>query len=144
MTGVDQISVWVLVVLVYIALPLLLVGPNRVRHALAVRLERAGTWALPHLQAQDPDVDPVEMVTDAATDRRERLAADLRRLGGLLRDDAAMSATRQLANRIAYDWVRREAAELDHALLLVAPHPLPTVYATGPVVRETLDVGWRS
>lgn len=45
--------------------------------------------------------------------RRERALRDAARLARLVADDAAMSAVRQLGNRLAYAQVRRDLAELD-------------------------------
>jgi hypothetical protein len=44
--------------------------------------------------------------------RRERLRADLARLRRILATDSAMSATRQLGNRLAHDWLLRELERL--------------------------------
>lgn len=48
--------------------------------------------------------------------RREQLMADVRRLERLLATDMTMSATRQMGNRLAYDWLVRELAEVTGAL----------------------------
>ncbi|MGI8456946.1 MAG: hypothetical protein ACR2LI_02365 [Propionibacteriaceae bacterium] len=141
---VDQPSTWIVVVGVWVLLPFLLVGPRRPRHAIAVRLAQLGAWALPHLQAKDPDVDPLEIAAHAAAVQRDRLTADLRRLRHLVRTDEAMSATRQMGNRIAYDQLRQQLAALEPAGPLAepfrakAPASRPTT-----MTREILDLDWR-
>lgn len=172
MVDVDQLSAWLVVATAFVLLPFLLVGPNRPRHAIAVRLERLGSWALPRLQARsrdrdDPDgLDPLTDPELRERQRREQIYADLRRLHDLVRSDAAMSATRQIANRIAYDRLREQVAALGEPPVRVGPGAAtgPSASAgsylnpfsrpsSGPVAgglpaarptREVLDVGWRT
>ena len=64
--------------------------------------ERLAEWVNP-----PPPFDPVADDLAKAL-RRERLQADVRRLQHLLATDEWMSATRQMGNRLAYDWLVRE------------------------------------
>ena len=145
MVDAHQVTAWVLVAAVYIVLPFLLVGPNRPRHAIAVRLTQLGEWALPRLQAKDPDVDPLEVLAAAEAARREQLVTDLERLRCLVRSDAGMSATRQLANRMAYDRLLHQVEGLGDPALLRGPvRVLPVNRPAEPPTREMLDLDWRA
>ena len=93
--------------------------------------------------------------------RREQLVIDVRRLERLLATDMNMSATRQIGNRLAYDWLVRELAEVTESLspMFLADElstsndlfELPSLaWSTGrstavqhaPKV-EILEIGWR-
>ena len=64
--------------------------------------ERLAEWVNP-----PPPFDPVADDLAKAL-RQERLQADVRRLQRILATDEWMSATRQIGNRLAYDWLVRE------------------------------------
>ena len=74
--------------------------------------ERLAEWVNP-----PPPFDPVADDLAKAL-RRERLQADVRRLQHLLATDEWMSATRQMGNRLAYDWLVRE---LDRSTRSISP-----------------------
>jgi hypothetical protein len=70
------------------------------------RWARAGGWLWEKVNPE-PEPDP------AAEDlrrvmRRERLRSDILRLQRIIDHDIHMSATRQIANRLAYQWLLRE------------------------------------
>jgi len=64
--------------------------------------ERLAEWVNP-----PPPFDPVADDLARAL-RQEKLQADVRRLQRLLATDEWMSATRQIGNRLAYEWLVRE------------------------------------
>jgi hypothetical protein len=77
---------------------------------------------------QPPEVD--ELADELwRAHRRERLRADVWRLERLLATDMAMSATRQLGNRLAHDWLVRE--------LEADSRDLPPSFAS-----DDFDNGW--
>ena len=152
----SQLGYWILVVAFFVAVPLLLTRPAQ-RRASSDRLARLGAWALEQVTAV-PESDPLAQELFSAL-RRERLRADLQRLQRILATDMTMSATRQLANRLAYEWLLRD---LD-SLRAVAPayvdaaldQPAPSVpIRTAEVSRgqdwrrapevEILEIGWKS
>ena len=120
------------------------------------RLSRLGAWALESLRPVpefDQDADDLWRVV-----RRERLRSNLERVQRIVATDWSMSATRQLANRLAYAQLVRELADLRDifqpnvdagnswtASALVAP---PKSLLTrrdsqyNPKV-EILEIGWR-
>jgi hypothetical protein len=153
-----QVGYWLLATAVLIGLALL----SRLRPAaeqLAAReLGRLGRWLLERLRPE-PQVDQRAQDLYRAG-RRERLLRDLDRLRRLLLTDMGMSATKQLGNRLAYDWVQRELDELraswpagssvdpDHGWSLsaqsVSAAGLRSSYRPSrPPEVEVLDIGWR-
>jgi hypothetical protein len=115
---------------------------------------RVGDWATTHAQqAEENDRDNELWLME----RRRRLCTDLRRVEHLLATDTWMSATRQLANRIAY---HRLVDDLRHT-----PDVVPTIfqaqdpwdedtfqtpalrllddgYSRQPRTVEILEIGW--
>ena len=97
--------------------------------------------------------------------RRQRLSSDIERLRRLIATDSAMSATRQLGNRLAYEWLLRELRESWDAWpsrpisgISTASTSLDTwsvdTYSTPPMAPvsrdwrqsptvETIEIGWR-
>lgn len=156
------------------SLTLLVVGrllwlSPRFRRWARPRLERAGTRLLA-LVNPEPDLDPFAEELYRVL-RLERLEADLQRLRRLLATDMAMSATRQLGNRLAYDWLLREYDRVQReepveprrertvaasrvtsaplAAVSTAATPSPVRRDLGqnwqrPPTVEVLDIGWRS
>lgn len=119
--------------------------------------ERLAEWVNP-----PPPFDPVADDLAKAL-RQERLQADVRRLQRILATDEWMSATRQIGNRLAYEWLVRELDKSTRGLspLFVSddrygnwdvPGPLePTTPrakshpAQRPPQVEILEIGgWRS
>jgi hypothetical protein len=95
---------WLLVIAGCIGL--LLFGMRSVRHLLGPPMLRFGSWALARLS-------PVDELDQEADDlskvlRREQLCAEVERLRRTLATDESMSATRQIANRLAYRQLLRE------------------------------------
>lgn len=123
------------------------------------RLELLGTRLLALLNP-DPEVDPFTEELYRVM-RRERLEADLQRLRRLLATDMSMSATRQIGNRLAYDWVlreydrnrREEPAEplgqyaSSHAATPTTDARRDLTFSPSwqrPSTVEVLDIGWRN
>ena len=145
----------VLGLLVAVRLLAYLPGFRRVMLALGKRL---GSWFLDRFSS--PEVVDEVAEEMRAVIRADRLQADLRRLRRIVATDAAMSATRQLANRMAYAWLvdeyERHCREgypifTETALVRVdtpAPgdrwrQPAPVRYATRVPQVEVLEIGWR-
>lgn len=111
-----QLGYW-LVLAGFFAVPLLLTQPA-VRRACAPWLSRLAEWALAQVE---PVAEPDPMAADLfRAIRRERLRADIARLQVLLATDMSMSATRQLGNRLAHEWLLRDLRELGGAAPEVA------------------------
>lgn len=121
------------------------------------RLSRVGAWVIEWAR-------PVPELDQAAVDlarvlRRERLRRDVQRLQRILATDMSMSATRQLGNRLAYDWLVRELESIrgfaapmanDGALdnWNFSPQPIPMTHSMSSQSRrapnvEILDIRWR-
>lgn len=108
MADQHQLLWWLLDVTLYLAVPIVLTG-TWLRYGDGRRLERLASWVRDHSEP-DETLDPfVQDLTWAL--RAARLQTDLDRLRLLVATDTAMSATRQIANRMAYQMVLREVAE---------------------------------
>ena len=95
---------WLLVIGLFIVLPLL--SRRSVRNFLIPPMIRLGSWTLAQLS---PDGDPDEEDDDLSNVlRRQQLYAEVQRLQRILVTDSSMSATRQIANRLAYRQLLRE------------------------------------
>jgi hypothetical protein len=158
MIDLHELGYW-LAALGLLAGVLLLTHPSWLRRILGHRLDRLGAWALEQVRPV-AELDPLAEELYRIR-RRERLYADLARLQRLLANDMAMSATRQLGNRIAYDWVVGELERTRSWARLVVPDLAPDRWsmravagssAGAPITHdpqrgstvEVLDIGWRS
>lgn len=152
----SQLAYWMLVVAIFVAVPLLLTRRPSLRRASGDRLSRLGVWALEQVTTV-AEPDPVAQDLFSAI-RRERLRADIQRLQRILASDATMSATRQLANRLAYEWLLRDLSSLRAVAPAYAdaaldqPAPSVPVRMTDPGRSqdwrqvpevEILEIGWR-
>jgi len=111
----DEETFWLIGIGVFVVLMVLLrfaVVRGMVGRRLRPVGERLAEWVNP-----PPPFDPVADDLAKAL-RRERLQADVRRLQHLLATDEWMSATRQMGNRLAYDWLVRE---LDRSTRSISP-----------------------
>jgi hypothetical protein len=142
---------FLLVVALFIGLPVLsrplvwnFVGP------LLIRLLH---WTLAQLRpVSEPDEEDDYLWNVL---RRQQLIAHTQRLQRILATDASMSATRQIANRIAYRQLLHELKEMPDvwgplpAQAAVSRWNSSTLYPStgsserGPTV-EILDIGWRT
>ncbi|SDR85952.1 hypothetical protein SAMN04488543_0635 [Friedmanniella luteola] len=111
--SVSELLAWCVVVVALVGLPLLMTDPEATRRRLGPRV----MGLLERLAAQlTPEDEPDPMVEALrAHARREKLVADVQRLRRLVATDMAMSATRQLGNRIAYASLVRELEALRDA-----------------------------
>ena len=160
---VDLLAVLGLLLVVLVLVRLRSLLPRFVRAWIVRRGSAVLEWLTPR-----PEVDPVAEEL-RRVHRCERLSSDVLRLRHLIATDTWMSATRQLGNRLAYDWLVRELAEVRAAATptvrasgvdrsvswagsaegtgLVSPvvRSSPAASAYAPRVREveTLDIGWR-
>ena len=160
MTDLRQLlGYWLFAILVLIVVPLLVTRRALVRRLAGERLDRLAHWTREQL-FPEPESDPLALDMYLAR-QREKLYADLARLRRILATDEEMSATRQLGNRIAYDWLLHELDRrrrlggsivaydaLDDWSTAVAPSPVAATPAmmSGPRSRSTvevMDIGWR-
>jgi|SoimicmetaTmtHPA_FD_contig_31_828557_length_580_multi_3_in_0_out_0_1 hypothetical protein len=141
---------WLLVVGLFIVLPLL--SRSSVRNFLRPPMIRLGSWTLAQLR---PGGDPDEEADDLSNVvRRQRLCAEIQRLQRILATDVSMSATRQIANRLAYGQLLRELKNTPDVYGAMpgdvtatrwnpsnlSPRTEPS--QTAPTV-EILEIGWR-
>ena len=153
-----QLALALVVIAFFIALPLALNLLKPARRRARQRLNRLAVQAIDRLRPV-PEVDPA--VEDLRRVLRiERLRLDVQRLRRIVATDMSMSATRQIANRMAYRWLLRELDEartytpssaperdLDQWVAPVWPTPpldvmSPSTVGSAPNV-EILEIGWR-
>ena len=142
-----QVVGWLLFVGLFIGLPLL--SRRSVRNFLGPPMIRLGSWTMAQLR---PDGDPDEEADDLSKVlRRQQLYAEVHRLQRILATDESMSATRQIANRLAYRQLQRELeitpdvyAEMPDHLTATRwnPSTLSPHHQVAPTV-EILEIGWR-
>jgi hypothetical protein len=141
---------WLLVVGLYIGLPLL--SRPSVRNFLRAPMIRLGSWTLAQLR---PGGDPDEEADDLSkVVRRRQLCAEVQRLQRILATDVSMSATRQIANRLAYRQLLRELENTPDVYGSMsdqvpaprwnAPTLSPRTERSQPAPTvEILEIGWR-
>lgn len=111
---------------------------------LGPRVRRLGRWAWDRLNPEeevDPDVAELRLIQ-----RRQQLDVHLARVRRLVATDEAMSATRQIGNRLAYAGLLREIARLPDPDPAPAPAPAPSSVRYDHRRRsnvEVLEIGWR-
>lgn len=126
---------WLVVVVVLAMIPVLSAAAEASRRRLAPHVVRLLERAAAAMQPED-EPDPFLEAVRAQL-RHQKLVADVQRLRRLVANDMAMSAVRQLGNRIAYASLVAELEALrdapaDHAV--AGPAGLPSA-ATVPVSR---------
>jgi hypothetical protein len=102
--GLGELIAFFALVAVVLAARLLDTPPGR--RFLGARINRlTDWWAARQAAASDVDqeYDELSMIL-----RRQQLGAHLERLRRIVATDESMSATRQIANRLAYRWLQRE------------------------------------
>jgi len=156
--NLQQLGYLLFASLVLVVLPLLVTRRALLRRVAGERMVRFGAWARLQL-IPEPEPDPLALDMYRAR-QRQKLYADIARLRRILASDEEMSATRQLGNRIAYDWLlnefertRRQAGSVylydvldDWSAAPASPAAATPVLASGPRSRSTvevLDIGWR-
>lgn len=149
MIDAQQVSSWVLVVLVFVGAGLFLRYSSDRSEDLADRWERVAAWLAAHGASDAEDEEEYARSEVRAALREERLRADLERVRHLVATDTYMSATRQIGNRIAYRQLLADTESFARRPALVPPARAWAVEAAdlqttrrvaGP---ETLDVRWR-
>ena len=141
---------WLLVIGLFIVLPLL--SRRSVRNFLRPPMIRLGSWTMAQLR---PGGDPDEEADDLSNVvRRQRLCAEVQRLQRILATDESMSATRQIANRLAYRQLLRELEITPDVYAEMPDHltatrwnpstlsPRPERSHVAPTV-EILEIGWQ-
>ena len=118
----SELFSWLVVALFLVAISLAPAAVEASRRRLGPPLGRWFERVVASLEPEDEPDPFLEAVR--AQMRRERLVADVERLRRLLTRDMAMSATRQLGNRIAYASLVAELESLRGA---------PTGFDLGPV-----------
>jgi hypothetical protein len=111
-TEADHLLAWSAFILLVIAARLLVTRPAL--RFLGPRLSRLAEWwmARPHARSEaDAELDEMWAVL-----RRQQLTAHLQRLRRILATDESMSATRQIANRIAYRGLLHDLANTPDVL----------------------------
>lgn len=129
--SVSELFSWLVVVVALVSLPLLLTDRERAARRLGPRVLAGLERLVEHLHPED-EPDPLVEALRAHL-RREKLVADVQRLRRLVAHDTAMSATRQLGNRIAYASL---VAELE--ALREAPSPFAAVAVGMPVAASAV------
>jgi hypothetical protein len=139
-----QLVAWAVLVGVVLVIRFLDTRPGR--RLLRAKLGPLEDWWVARQAAEwsaDPEYDEMSIVL-----RRQRLSAHVARLRRILATDEYMSATRQIANRIAYRSLQRELDETP--AILPGPDDFETFErwaprAYSPQHRETevLEIGWR-
>jgi hypothetical protein len=143
-----QLVGWLFFVGLVVGLSLL--SKPSVRNFLAPPMIRLGSWTLAQLR---PRVDPDEEADDLSKVlRRQQLWATVQRLQRVLATDESMSATRQIANRIAYRQLLHELGTTPGAYDAMpsyatasrwnAPRPSTERSQRAPTV-EILEIGRR-
>ena len=146
----DQLGGWLLVIGLFIGLPLL--SRRSVRRFIGPPMIRLGSWALERLR---PGGDPDEEADDLSKVlRRQQLCAEVHRLQRILATDESMSATRQIANRLAYRQLLRDLGNTPDVYAVMPGQATATRWDTSthsprtershdaPTV-EILEIGWR-
>ena len=149
----SELNEWLAIVALFVVLPVL-TWPETLR-ALARLAARVNDWAAAHTApTQERDDDEEELWL---TYRTRKLCADLARVEHLVATDSAMSATRQLGNRLAYAQL---IDNLNHTPGVCEPHSLAHYGATTvepglirlsgarhtqqPATVEVLEIGRRT
>ena len=140
---------WLLVIGVFVGFPL--VSIRAVRDHLGPLILRLWSWASTQLS-------PVTELDEEADDlskvlRRQRLCSDIQRLQRILATDVSMSATRQIANRLAYAQLVRELEDVPDFYGTIPNNAVTRLYPSGHLPRtesqpqprtvEILEIGWR-
>jgi hypothetical protein len=140
--GNGQLIAWGSLLVLVLAARLLVTRLGR--RFLRARFGWVADWWLSRQEAPtDVEYDELAIVL-----RRQQLSAHLQRLRRIVATDESMSATRQIANRLAYRWLQRELDETPAIL----PGPddddtldrwVPRAYNPRPREPEVLEIGWR-
>ena len=109
-----------------------------VRRFLAQQLKRLAAWVWERIRPE-PEIDQMALDLYRVV-RREKLRADVERLRRLLATDMSMSATRQLGNRLAYDWLLRELEAVRGPSRFVAAEGVFETWSSSALPTQTSDL----
>ena len=153
MTGYAQVVAWSFLVGLVLGLRLLDTPPGR--RFLRARADRLAQWWAARRRAAsevDQEYDELSLIL-----RRQKLSAAIERLRRIVATDESMSATRQIANRLAYRRLLYDLAQTPEVLPgmtddLTAvgwPPSVMTVRYSNDTYRraptaEILEIGWRN
>jgi hypothetical protein len=143
-TEADQLVAWSAFMLLVIAARLLVSRPAL--RFLGPRLSRLAEWWMARPRARsEADAELDEL---AAVQRRQQLSAHLQRLRRIVATDESMSATRQIANRIAYRGLLHDFEKTAELIPWLADDEtavrlIPTTYYSRPREVEVLEIGRR-
>jgi hypothetical protein len=142
-TELGQLIAWSVLAGLVLGARLLDTGPGR-RFLRARFSWLAGWWAARqrHVSDVDEEYDELSVVL-----RRQQLSAHIARLRRIVATDESMSATRQIANRLAYRWLLREFEKTPGILPGMADDIddrwTPSTYHPRHREAEVLEIGWR-
>ncbi len=134
----QQFAFWCLVVGSLLTLIFIATRLPFVRRFLLEQLKRLGVWVWERVRPE-PEVDQLALDLYRVV-RREKLQADVERLRRLLAIDMSMSATRQLGNRLAYDWLLRELERVREPSPYRAPEGVFETWSTSALPAQTSDL----
>ena len=142
MTAMDQLLAWMTFFALVVVARLLITRPAL--RVLGPWFQRLADWGVARFE-RPPAVDP-EVEALALYLRRRQLVAQLDRIRRLLAVDETMSATRQIANRLAYAALVADVARIPEVEIYLPPDPATTRirydYGRQSSV-EVLEIGWR-
>jgi hypothetical protein len=140
---------WLLVIGMFVGFRLLSI--RAVRDHLGPPIRRLGSWASARFSPVtelDEEADYLSKVL-----RRQQLCSQIERLRRILATDASMSATRQIANRLAYAQLVHELREVPDFYDTMPSHAVTTLHPANHLSRmgrppqpptvEILEIGWR-
>ena len=140
---------WLLIVGVFVGCPLASI--RTVRHRLGPPILRLWSWASAQLSPPtelDKDADDLSKIL-----KRQQLCSEIQRLQRILATDLPMSATRQIANRLAYAQLVRELEDVPDFYGTIPNNAVTRLYSSGHLPRtesqpqprtvEILEIGWR-
>ena len=115
------------------------------RRFLRARISPLADWWAARQRSSDADPEFEELW---AVMRRQQLAAHLQRLRRIVATDESMSATRQIANRIAYKGVLHDLERTRELIPWMADEDsgsrwIPSTYNSRHPEAEVLEIGWR-
>jgi hypothetical protein len=143
-TETGQALAWSALIGLVVAVRFLDTRPGR--RFLRARFSRLADWWVARQSAAsdvDQEYDELSLVL-----RRQELSAHIERLRRIVATDESMSATRQIANRLAYRWLQRELERTPITVSWIAEDDsadrwAPSSYTSRHREPEVLEIGWR-
>ena len=113
-----EYAMWLVALSLLVALRILMARP-RFRSLVGAAARDLGARAAERLNPPDERDELADELRRVI--RREQLRADVRRLERILATDMSMSATRQIANRMAYAWLLDESDRQRRETSMILP-----------------------